>query len=133
MINRFFLIFGTVSLLSCSYNGAPPKEPYNLKYEFTSDKNYQYVYRLILNKSDTCMKHVGLSKSISEGRLYSDIKAGDINIMQQSALGKYPHIKVKIEGIDNGSKVNVTNDFEKWDEYAKSFQSWVEDESDMCR
>ena len=110
-----------------------PTAPYNLKYEFSSDKNYQLVYRLIVNAADSCASNVGTSKSITEGQLFSDLKAANITILQQSFLGKYPHIRIKIDVDNNKTKVSVSNDFEKWDELAKAIQGWVNDESTFCR
>jgi hypothetical protein len=79
------------------------------------------------------VKYIGISKSIAEGQLYSEIKAADISIIQKSILGKSPHIKISIEDTGGGSKVTVTNDFKTWDEFAKSIKSWVQDESELCR
>ena len=133
-MNKYILTISLLlSLLSCSSKSVQPQAPYNLKYEFYSEKNYQRIYRTILNNADFCMKHVGLSKSMAEGQLFSDIKAADISIMQQSFLGKYPHIRVNIEVDKNKTKVIVSNDFESWDELAKAIQGWIINETSFCR
>ncbi len=127
------LILLIFSLLACSSNGAPPKPPYDLSYQFSTEKNYQYVYRLILNTADSCSKQGFISKSIAEGQHYSDIKAGDITISLHAPFGKYPHIRVKIDTVNNKTRVSVSNDFERWDELAKVIKDWVENETKFCR
>jgi len=127
LISLFF------TLIACSSNGAPPKPPYNLKYEFYSDKNYQYIYRLILNNSDSCTRQGVISKSISEGQLFNDLKAAEVTISLHAPFGKYPHIRVKIDAEEEKTKVVVTNDFETWDELAKVIQDWVTNETTFCR
>lgn len=122
-----------LSLLSCSTQNVQPKAPYSLKYEFSSNKNYQQIYRTVLNNVDSCTKNVGLSKSIAEGELFNDINLADISILQQSFLGKYPHIRVNIEAVKNTTKVIVTNDYEKWDGFAKAIQGWIINETTSCR
>ena len=133
MTKHIILILLLSTLLSCSSNSTPPKPPYNLKYEFYSDKNYQYIYRLVLNNADSCSKQGVVSKSISEGQLFTEIKAADVTISLHAPFGKYPHIRVKIETEGERVKVVVTNDFETWDELARVIQDWVINETTFCR
>jgi hypothetical protein len=133
MKKYIILISLLFSLLACTSNNAPPPPPYNLEYEFYSDKNYQYIYRLILNNSDACTKQGVISKSISEGQLYTDIKKADVTISLHAPFGKYPHIRVNIESEQERTKVVVTNDFETWDELARVIQEWVTNETTFCR
>lgn len=125
-----------MSLCSCSSNEKPPESEssYNLKYEFYTDKTYQYVYRLILNNADACSKQGLVSRMITEGQHYSDIKAGDINVSIHAPFGKYTHLRVKIETTDDKkTKIMVMNEFEPWDELAKVMQDWVLNETTLCR
>ena len=133
MIKYIILLLLLGSLSACSSNGAPPKPPYNLKYEFYSDKNYQYIYRTILNNADACTKQGVVSKSISEGQLFTEIKAADVTISLHAPFGKYPHIRVKIENEGKNTKVIVTNDFETWNELAVVIQDWVTNGTTFCR
>jgi len=132
-MNKYiFLLLSIIFLSGCS-SGAPPKPPYNLKYEFYSDKNYQYIYRLILNNADSCTKQGVVSRSIAEGQYFTDIKAADVTISLHAPFGKYPHIRVKIKTEKDKTKVIVSNDFETWDELAKVIQDWVINETTFCR
>ena len=133
MTKHIILILLLGSLCACSSNGTPPKPPYHLKYEFYSDKNYQYIYRLVLNNADSCTKQGVVSKSITEGQLFTEIKVADVTISLHAPFGKYPHIRVKVETEGERVKVVVTNDFEKWDELAKVIQDWVINETTFCR
>ena len=133
MKQYIILISLFIFLISCSSNSTPPKPPYSLNYQFSTDKNYQYVYRQILNNVDSCSKQGVVSKSLAEGQHYSDIKAGDITISLHAPFGKYPHIRVKIDTENDKTRVSVTNDFEKWDEFAKVIKDWVENETTFCR
>ena len=133
MTKHLILIFLLGSLFACSSNSTPPKPPYTLKYEFYSDKNYQYIYRLVLNNADACTKQGVVSKSIAEGQMFTDIQAADVTISLHAPFGKYPHIQVKIESENETTKVVVTNDFETWDELAKVIQDWVINETTFCR
>jgi tRNA threonylcarbamoyladenosine modification (KEOPS) complex Pcc1 subunit len=74
-------------LVACLSNSTPPKPPYTLKYEFYSDKNYQYIYRLVLNNADACTKQGVVSKSIAEGQMFTDIKAADVTISLHAQFG----------------------------------------------
>jgi hypothetical protein len=133
MKQYLILISLLFALLACSSNGVPPKPPYSLNYQFSTDKNYQYVYRLILNNADSCSKQGVVSKSIAKGQHYSDIKAGDITISLHAPFGKYTHIRVKIDTVNDKTRVSVSNDFERWDELAKVIKDWVENETTFCR
>lgn len=121
-----------VFLYSLSSYGAPALAPYKLKYDFYSDKNYQYVYRLILNNADSCSKQGVISKRIAEGQLYTELKAGDISISLIAPFGKFTHIRVKVKAELDKTKIIVTNDFEEWDELAKAIQDWVTKETNSC-
>ena len=135
MIKKYYaLIMLLVTLCACSSNSAPPEEAaYNLRYEFYSDKNYQYIYRLILNTADSCTKQGFISKSFAEGQYYTDIKAADVVIALHAPFGKYPHIRVKIETENDKTKIVVTNDYEAWDELAIVIEDWVVNETTFCR
>ena len=133
MKNIIIMLFLFFSLHACSRNSPDPEPVYNLYYQFFTDKNYQYVYRLILNTADSCTKQGLTSKSIAEGQHYSDIKAGDITISLHAMFGKHPHIRVKIDTIDNRTRVSVSNDFERWDELSKVIKDWVLNETTFCR
>ena len=123
-----------ISLAACTSNSTPPAPPYNLKYEFYSNKNYQYIYRLILNTADSCTKQGFTSKSVAEGQLFTDIKAADVTISLHAPFGKYTHIRVNIETEEKDKvKIVVSNDFETWDELAKVIQDWVINETTFCR
>ena len=126
-----FLLLGSLS--ACSSNSTPPKPPYNLKYEFYSDKNYQYIYRTILNNADACTKQGVVSRSISEGQLFTEIKAADVTISLHAPFGKYPHIRAKIENEGEKTKIVVTNDFETWDELAIVIKDWVINDTAFCK
>lgn len=128
-----FSTFIFLLLLSLSSYGAPLPSPYNLKYDFYSDKNYQYVYRLILDNADTCSKQGVISKQVADGQLYTELNAGDIKISLIAPFGKYTHIRVKIKNELEKTKVTVSNDFEAWDELAKVIQEWVTNETTSCK
>ncbi len=131
MKKSVYLTFIFTILFSLSSYGAP--SPYNLKYEFYTDKNYQQVYRLILKNADACSKQGLISKPITDGQLYSELKAGDIKISVLAPFGKYTHIRVGIEIVDGKTKVTVSNDFENWDGLARAIHDWVTDETSLCK
>jgi len=133
MKQYFIPILLPVFLFACSTNGVPPKPLYNLQYEFSSDKNYQAVYRTILNNTLSCTKYDLLSKSVAEGQIYQELNAADITIFQNAVLGKYPHILVSIETEKDKTRVIVKNDFETWDELARVIQDWVIDGTTSCK
>lgn len=130
-----YYAFVFVFLFSHSSYGAPPSTtpPYNLKYEFYSDKNYQYVYRLILNNADACSKQGVISKRIAEGQLYNELNSGDIAISLIAPFGKYTHIRVNVKTFLNKTKTTVKNDYEAWDELAKVIKDWVTNETTSCQ
>ncbi|MDH5216988.1 MAG: hypothetical protein OEX19_04790 [Gammaproteobacteria bacterium] len=133
MKNLLLIFLLSLTLYSCSSNGKPPTPPYDLKYSFHTEKNYQYVYRLILNNADSCSKQGVASKMISEGQLYSDIKSGDITMSLHAPFGKYTHLRIKIETNNGKTNVAVSNEFERWDELAKVIKDWVINETSFCR
>jgi hypothetical protein len=128
-----YLISIFVFLISLSSFGAQTPPPYSLKYEFSTDKNYQQVYRLILKNADACAKQGLISKPVTNGQLYSELKAGDIKISILAPFGKYTHIQVGIEVVDGKTNVTVSNDFEAWDGLAKAIQDWVINDTRLCK
>jgi hypothetical protein len=133
MKNLAYLITIFVFLFSLSSYGAQTPPPYSLKYEFSTDKNYQQVYRLILKTADACSKQGLISKPVTDGQLYSELQAGDIKISIIAPFGKYTHIRIGIESVDSKTKVTVSNDFENWDGLAKAIQGWVTNETSLCK
>lgn len=128
-----YCIFIFVFLFSLSSYGEPASPPYSLNYEFSTEKNYQQVYRLILKNADACSKQGVISKPVAEGQLYSDLKAGDIKISILAPFGKYTHIRVGIEFIDGTTNVSISNDYEAWDGLAKAIKRWAINGSDSCK
>jgi len=120
-------------LFSLCATGAPAPAPYNLKYEFSTDKNYQQVFRRILKNADACSKQGVISKPVADGQLYSELKAGDIKISILAPFGKYTHIRVSIESENGKTSVAVENDFEAWDGLAKVIKSWIVNDSELCK
>jgi hypothetical protein len=128
-----YLTFVFIFLYSLASYGAQTPPAYSLKYEFSTEKNYQQVYRLIMKNADACSKQGLISKPVTDGQLYTELKAGDIKISVLAPFGKYTHIRVGIEIVDDKTKVTVSNDFEAWDGLAKAIRDWVTDETDSCQ
>jgi hypothetical protein len=133
----YTLIFTVLFSLTChgapAATPAPPAPPYSLKYDFSTDTNYQQVYRTILKNADACSKQGLISKPVTDGQLYTELKAGDIKISILAPFGKYTHIRVGIELVDGQTKVTVSNDFEDWDGLARAIQDWVTNGSTLCK
>jgi hypothetical protein len=129
-----YIIFTSIVifLAACSSGKVQQEAPYSLKYEFYTETNYQQVYRTILHNADVCVQHVSMTQSIAEGHLFNEIKAADVIILQQSFLGKYPHIRIRIEVENNKTKVVVSNDFKAWDGLAKAIKAWVKEGVTNC-
>lgn len=128
-----YFTFVFAALFSLSTYGEPTPPPYNLKYEFSTDKNYQQVYRTILNNAEACSKQGVISKPVADGQLYSEMKAGNIKISILAPFGKYTHIRVDINKVNDKTNVTVSNDFKGWDGLAKVIQDWVTNGTTMCK
>jgi hypothetical protein len=145
MKKSVYLTFIFTILFSLSSYGAPSpspspspsqsqsQSPYNLKYEFYTDKNYQYAYRLVLKNADACSSQGVISKQVADGQLYNELNAGDISISLIAPFGKYTHIRVNFKVEDGKTKVTVSNDFKEWDGLAKAIQDWVTNETSLCK
>jgi hypothetical protein len=118
---------------SLSSYGAQTPQPYSLKYDFSTDKNYQQVFRTILKNADACSKQGVISKPVADGQLYSELKSGDIKISVLAPFGKFTHIRVDIDHADDATRVTVTNDFEAWDGLARAIQDWITNDSTLCK
>lgn len=128
----YAIILVTISSCGSSKKTAQTQRYYQLQYDFTTDKSYQEVYRTIMNGVNSCVRHIGTSKSIAEGQMFNDLKAADIVIMQQSFLGKYPHINIRIDNDGVKTSIQVKNDFDAWDDFSKTIKYWVTDGLDPC-
>jgi hypothetical protein len=128
------LIVLCLSVASCGTGSTntQPQRNYHLEYSFDTTKNYQEVYRTIMNGVNSCARSLGASTTIAEGQLFTHLSAADIVIQQQSLLGKYPHINVHIDSKGETTTVNIKNDLHSWDDFAKVIKYWITDNLQPC-
>ena len=119
---------------SCSSNDVhnEPEPEYHLEYTFYSEKSYQLVYRTIMHNANLCSKQKPVSRMVTDGEFYNEIKAGDISFSVLSFTGKFTHLRVNIENDNNRTKITVVNDFVTWDGLAHAIKNWVVDDSKLC-
>ena len=125
------LIF-TVTACSSNSNNIKKEQTYTLEYEFTSSKNYQEIYSIIMNGVNKCTRSVGTSKTVAEGELLNTSSTANIVILLKSFFGKYPHINIRIEKAGENTIVKVKNDFRTWDDFTKSIKYWITDDLPPC-
>lgn len=80
MVKRLVTLIAAIVLTGCAYSMSELKtESKNLTGKIESDKNYQEVYRTLLNMSKECLEHTSLSSEVTiSGDLYHDIREGQI-------------------------------------------------------
>lgn len=136
---RLLIIYFVLALTitGCGSSGKQPSAPavqnQDVNYTFEVDKNYQAVYRDVLEQARTCTKPQFTAKMEVEGELFDDIKAADVSVVLVGLFSNNHYLKIRIEAIgDSKSKINVSNKLPRWNDLARAVKGWIIDGSTEC-
>lgn len=128
---------GCVIIAGCGSSGKQPAEAVqgapDIEYTFEVDKNYQAVYRHILEQGRACTKPQFTAKMVVNGELLTDIKAADISIVLMGLFSNNHYLKIRVDALEeNKSRIQVSNKLPRWNDLARAVKGWVVDESTQC-
>lgn len=131
----FLLLFGCAP---ATFEGL--KEDRNVgRYQFESQKNYQEVFRIVVNKMRECTQSAALfgGGTTVQGDLYTDIKKGEITLVNLTAFGSNVPMGISITSIDDTkTAVDIYYYFASmpaWKRSAEIVEEWVEKGYQKCR
>ena len=108
-------------------------EEKNVDYTFEVDKNYQAVYRHLLEQGRACTKPQFTAKMTVSGELFQDIKAADISVVLMGLFSNNHYLKIRVDAIgDKKSRIHVSNQLPRWNDLARAVKGWVVDGSTQC-
>lgn len=136
---RLLLISFVCSLIvagcgsSSKQSSTPEVKNQDVDYTFEVDKNYQAVYRHVLEQARACTKPQFTAKMVVNGELLEDIKAADISVTLQGLFSNNHYLKIRIDSVsDARTKIHVTNKLPRWNGLARSIKTWVVEGSTKC-
>ena len=127
-------------LLIVSGCGSSSKQPTasevadkNVDYTFEVNKNYQAVYRHLLEQGRACAKPQFTAKMVVNGELFEDIKAADVSVVLMGLFSNNHYLKIRVDSIgDSKSRVHVSNKLPRWNDLARAVKGWIVDGSTGC-
>jgi hypothetical protein len=101
------------------------------------DRNYQPVYRTILEQSRECFQgsHLFGVQEVVQGDIYSDIQRGNVSVAQHNPMfGVNTYLAIDISALnDNATKVEAYYAFEAWKPMANAVEQWDKNDFKGCR
>jgi hypothetical protein len=105
------------------------------KVAFEIDRNYQPVYRAILDRARPCYQGGMITaQMIVQGDLYHDTKSGTVTVALHGALGIDNYIAIDVKAVNDGRTRVET--FYVWDNMltaAQVVEDWANERTSDCR
>jgi len=118
---------------SSSKQPTPSAAETNVDYTFEVDKNYQSVYRHLLEQGRACTKPQFTAKMVVNGELFEDIKAADVSVVLMGLFSNNHYLKIRVDSTgDSKSRVHVSNQLPRWNGLAMAIKGWIVDGSTNC-
>jgi hypothetical protein len=141
MLNEVGMKSLFVALVFAALTGCAPETVADLrnkhagKLTFEIEKNYQPVYRSIIERARSCFEGAAIAaQEIVQGDLYTDLRSGNVSVAMQSIGGVNNYLTIDITALsDNSTKVETYYAYSGQLRTAQVIEKWVRDGSNECR
>jgi reverse gyrase len=122
------------AIAGCANTAQELRDDPSAKIAFDIERNYQPVYRAILERARRCFQFGMITaQMVVQGDLYHDIKSGNVTIALHGGLGVATYVTTDIKAIsDTQTRVETFVLLSGYLSTARAVEEWAHERSTEC-